>query len=402
MLLAVDHADSVVFAVEADAGVGHVIGDDQIEIFVAQLARGVLQQILGFCGETDAERAVRAAGQRGENVRVAHHLQQQAVAGRGVFLQFVWCHHFRAVVGYRRSGNKNVAGHRRFARGEHVAGADHVDALHAIGRRQEHRAGHQRHSRTGLGGRLGQSEAHLAGAVVGDVANRVDVFLGWTCSDQQVLARQQTGREAVRGGLGEFVGLEHAAHADVAAGLAAGTGAEQTNAAFEQQFAIGLCGGVGPHGLVHGWCQGDRGIGRQHHGGQQIIGDALRQAGHEVGGGRRDQHEVCPASQFDVPHGRFRRGVEQVQVDGMAGERLQGEGGDELAPALGHHHPDFGAMVAQAADQFGALVGGDAAADTQDDAFTLQPLHGPAFLCCEREWIARRRPGRCVYDTAAA
>src|SRR3546814_20206138 len=57
MLLAVDHADGVVFAVEADAGVGHVIGDDHIEILVAQLARGVLQQILGLCGDTAAARS---------------------------------------------------------------------------------------------------------------------------------------------------------------------------------------------------------------------------------------------------------------------------------------------------------------------------------------------------------
>src|SRR3546814_19771415 len=47
VLLAVDHADSVVFAVEADAGVGQVIGDDTFEILVATLARGVLQKILG-------------------------------------------------------------------------------------------------------------------------------------------------------------------------------------------------------------------------------------------------------------------------------------------------------------------------------------------------------------------
>ncbi len=81
-----------------------------------------------------------------------------------------------------------------------------------------------------------------------------------------------------------------------------------------------------------------------------------------------------------MAHGGFGRRVEQVQVDRMAGKRLQGEGGNELAPALGHHHPNFGAMVAQATDQFGALVGGDAAADAQDDAFTIQPLHRPALL----------------------
>ncbi|MNF91974.1 hypothetical protein D3C84_746000 [compost metagenome] len=90
-----------------------------------------------------------------------------------------------------------------------------------------------------------------------------------------------------------------------------------------------------------------------------------------------------------MSHGRFGGRIKQVVVHRVAGQRLQGQRGDELAGGAGHHHVHLGALVAQAADQFGALVGGDAATDTEDDAFTLQPLHEPAFLFCERGGIAR-------------
>ncbi len=80
-----------------------------------------------------------------------------------------------------------------------------------------------------------------------------------------------------------------------------------------------------------------------------------------------------------MTHRRFGGGVEQIQMNRVAGERLQGKRRDELTSALGHNNPDFGTVVAQATDQFGALVSGDTAADAQDDAFTIQPLHRPAL-----------------------
>lgn len=80
-----------------------------------------------------------------------------------------------------------------------------------------------------------------------------------------------------------------------------------------------------------------------------------------------------------MPHGRFGGGVEQVQMHRVPGKGLKGERGDELAAALGHHDTHLGALVAQPADQFGALVGGDTAADAQNDAFTIEPLHRPAL-----------------------
>lgn len=64
-----------------------------------------------------------------------------------------------------------------------------------------------------------------------------------------------------------------------------------------------------------------------------------------------------------------------AQVRWMTRKGPEGERGDELAAAQGHHDTHLGALVAQPADQFGALVGGDAAADAKE---------------------------RCVYDRAAA
>ncbi|MNN31793.1 hypothetical protein D3C81_1454940 [compost metagenome] len=150
-------------------------------------------------------------------------------------------------------------------------------------------------------------------------------------------------------------------------------------AALGEKFGVGLGGRVAPHRLVHRRGQRHRRVGGQHQGGQQVVGAALGQARQQVGGGRGDQHQVGPAGQLDVAHGRLGGRVEQVVEHRMAGQRLQGQRGDEFAGGAGHHHAHFGALVAQAADQLGALVGGDAAADTQDDAFTLQPLHEPAF-----------------------
>ncbi|MCY1280381.1 hypothetical protein D9M69_359920 [compost metagenome] len=201
-----------------------------------------------------------------------------------------------------------------------------------------------------------------------------------------MLAVQGLALEAVGGEQGEVVRLEHAAEADVAAGLTAGGRAEHAQAAAGEQLEVGLGGRVAPHRLVHRRGEGDHGVGGQHQGGQQVVGLALGEACQQVGGGRGDQHQVGPARQLDVAHGGFGGGVEQVEVYRVAGQCLQGQRGDELAAALGHYHAHFGALVAQPANQFGALVGGDAAADAQDDAFPIQPLHSTALYRVGREW----------------
>ena len=144
-------------------------------------------------------------------------------------------------------------------------------------------------------------------------------------------------------------------------------------------MGVGLGGRVAPHGLVHGRGDGDGGVGGQYQGGQQVIGDALGQACDQVGGGRRDQHQVGPFGQLDMAHGGFSCRVEQVQVNRVAGQRLHGQWGNELTATAGHDHAHFGALVQEPANQFCALVGGNAAANAENDAFPIQTLHWFAF-----------------------
>ena len=81
-----------------------------------------------------------------------------------------------------------------------------------------------------------------------------------------------------------------------------------------------------------------------------------------------------------MAHGRFGGGVEQIEVHGVAGEGLQGQRRDEFTAAAGHHHMYFGTLIAQAPNQLGTLISGNAAADAEHDAFTKQPLHRPALF----------------------
>ncbi len=106
----------------------------------------------------------------------------------------------------------------------------------------------------------------------------------------------------------------------------------------------------------------------------------MRQARDEVGGGRCDEDQIGPLGQFDMAHRGLGGRVEKVQVHRVPGQGLHGQRGDELCSAPGHDHTHFSALIAQAADQLSALVGRDAAADAKNDAFSIQPLHRPAFL----------------------
>ena len=86
-------------------------------------------------------------------------------------------------------------------------------------------------------------------------------------------------------------------------------------------------------------------------------------------------------------------GIPQVAAHFAAGDGLEGHRRDELARARGEHDLHFGALLAQATDEIGALVSGDAAGDAEEYAFAL---HGPALSAAARgtassHWFCRYR-----------
>jgi hypothetical protein len=103
----------------------------------------------------------------------------------------------------------------------------------------------------------------------------------------------------------------------------------------------------------------------------------VRQPRQEVRARRGHHDAVGPAREFDVPHRRLGRGIPQVAAHRPARERLERGRADEVLRALRHYDLDLGALLAQASDEFGALVGSDAAGDAEQDFEGGWSAHGP-------------------------
>ena len=195
-----------------------------------------------------------------------------------------------------------------------------------------HRSGDQRDVSTRLARCGGDGEAHFPGAAVGQVAHRIQPFARRPRGDQYVDPGQQArvGRR-LQEGAREHVGLPHAADADLAAGLIAGRGPQNADAARFQDADIGLGRLVGPHHAVHRRSEHDRRLGGDTERGQQIVRAAAREPRNEIGGGRRDQHELRPAGELDVAHGGFRGLVPQSDAGRSAGNGLKGHRGSRTS-----------------------------------------------------------------------
>jgi hypothetical protein len=61
-----------------------------------------------------------------------------------------------------------------------------------------------------------------------------------------------------------------------------------------------------------------------------------------------------------------------VSKDRLAGQRLKSHRRYEMRRRLTHHYLHAGALLYQQAEQFCRLVGGDAASDAEDDAFSCE------------------------------
>ena len=130
-----------------------------------------------------------------------------------------------------------------------------------------------------------------------------------------------------------------------------------------------------PHAHIHGGRDEHRLVGGEQHGGGEIVGEAMRHLGEEVGGRRRDDDQVGLARQADMADLGLVLEVEQIGEGLLLGEHGERERGDELGAAFGQDRAHGGAPLLQAAHELEALIGGDAAADDQQDALALHCSH---------------------------
>ncbi len=213
----------------------------------------------------------------------------------------------------------------------------------------------------------------LAGGAVADEAHRIDRFVGRTRGHQRSLARQRArlAEEALDGG-DDIHHLGQAAVPHLAAGEIAGAGADLQHAAASQRGDIGLGGGMGPHLQIHRGGDQDRLVGGEQRGRGEIVGQAMRHLGQQIGGGGRHHHQIGVARQIDMRHAVIVVGREQILGHGLAGQGGEGQGGDEALGRRGQQAAHRSAAVAEPADQIETLIGGDAAGDDQQNPLAGQ------------------------------
>ena len=184
--------------------------------------------------------------------------------------------------------------------------------------------------------------------------------------------------------------------AGVHAGEPADGGLDDDGAAAAQRGHVLPGGGVLPHLGVHGGREDHRAAGGEQGVGEQVVGEAVRGLGEQVGGGRGDHDQV---GVLPDPHVRdLVDVVPDLGGDGLPGQRRPGRLADEVQRGLGGHHPDVVAGLGEPAQQLARLVGGDAAAHPQHDlrrACRPWPWSLPSpVVCCSHDTPRARRSRR--------
>ena len=235
--------------------------------------------------------------------------------------------------------------------------------------------------RTPHGGGAGHGIAHLAGGMVGQVAHGVQRLLGGAGSHGNVQACQIFGLgDGVQDVLNEHILLGQAAAAYILAGQQAALGGDDRKAVVLQRLEVVLGDGIFQHPGVHG--RGDQlgALGGQHHGGEHVVGNAVGHLGNDIGRGRGHEDDVGFLGQRDVGDFKLEIAVKGVHHALVARQGLKGEGRDELGGVPGHDDFHVGPQLFECAGHVCHFIGGNAAADAQKDAFSVQ-IHPKNLLC---------------------
>jgi hypothetical protein len=162
--------------------------------------------------------------------------------------------------------------------------------------------------------------------------------------------------------------------AGIGAGEPADSRLHDNGATRTQDCDIGAGGWMLPHLGVHRGREEHRAPGGEQCVREQIVGQALRGLGEQVGGGRCDDDEVGLAAEADVRH--LVGAGPDVGADRLAGQRRPGGLADECERRRGGHDPHPVPRLGQQSQQLTGLVGGDPARHAEDDRRFVLPIPG--------------------------
>ena len=138
-------------------------------------------------------------------------------------------------------------------------------------------------------------------------------------------------------------------------------------ARIAQPGDVALRGAMMPHAHVHRRHGKHRLVGGEDQRGGEIIGDAGGHLGHQVRRGGADDYQIGRTAELDMADLRLVLQIPQRGVDLTAGKRGKAHRRDELRAAFRQHARDLRPALADETDKLARLVGGDAAADDQQD-----------------------------------
>ena len=168
---------------------------------------------------------------------------------------------------------------------------------------------------------------------------------------------------------GDFKRLGHAASPSFAAlGHFPGIRTDDADAVGAELREIALRCLRRPHVRVHRRSEQDRFVGREQHGGREIVGMAAGHFRDQIRGRRRDDDQIGVARQADMADIEFALRIEQVGVGAFTGERASRKRRNEMLRGGGENAAHANAAILQAADQIERFVGGNAATDDEQDA----------------------------------
>ena len=220
--------------------------------------------------------------------------------------------------------------------------------------------------------------AHLPGRGVRDEPDRVDRLARRPGGDEHAPAGEVEVPEQARGRERDLLRRREPPLPDVAVRELARGGADDVEAARAQRRDVLLGRRVPPHPGVHRGGDEDRTGRRERRRRHRVVGHPGPEAGEEIGGRRRHDEQVGGAREREVAVGRLRGGIEQVHQHGRAGERLERERLDEARGGRRHRDADRASALHDEPRELARLVGGDPAADPEDDRPVLE-VHGAGY-----------------------
>ena len=221
--------------------------------------------------------------------------------------------------------------------------------------------------------------------MVGDVADGINGFLRGTGRHKQAdafhvfLVFDRLARPVQN-----LLRLRHFSGAHVAAGQPAGSGLGHGVAVFAKQGQVILRDGGFPHPRIHGREHDLRALAGQHRGGEHIVCNAVRQFRQNVGCCRCNHTEIRLFGQRHMLHLKLKIAVKRIHGALVAGERFKRDRVDKIDGVRRHDHMHITAELDKPAHHVGSLVGGNAAADTEQDCFSLH--HGCSLPSSPREF----------------